>query len=57
LFVSAGNSGSLWSDYSEYSEYDAESDADFPEAAKTSDSEKEIGNDLPPEIYCDLVSI
>ncbi len=60
ILLTVGNSGSIWSsDYSEYDEYELESDADPKNPAKSvaGNEEKEIGNDLPPEIYCDLVSM
>ena len=56
--ISVGNSGSVWSsDYSDYEEYEFGAE-DSPTSLKseTGSDEKEIGSDLPPEIYCDLVS-
>ena len=54
-----GSSGSIWSsDYSDYDLYELDADAEENPASVNSGSgteEKEIGNDLPPEIYCDLV--
>jgi len=50
--------GSLWSsDYSEYDEYDLESSDPSKSSSSTGSEEKEIGSDLPPEIYCDLVKL